>query len=367
MRAAWTAALGTALVLAGATFASPSLAVPGFALTGLGLTALAWVELAARGAAVARGDAPARIVEGDAFPLELELRRGLLPPPGGELYDPLMAAPVRVGPWRPRRVAVSVAMPRRGRHRLDRTVWTISDPLRLHTRAVPAPAGGELLVLPRVEKVSARRIGIAGFGAGQLGAGDEGASTLREARAVDFEIDGLRPYRQGSAASRIHWPALARSGEMHERRVVAGAQAVPLIVLDAERPASDEALDRAVRAAASLCVELCRGTGCQIHLPGLRVPVAIDARLRSWPQVHARLAVVAAGQPTRPPGRAARTGSVFWVTAGSAARMTRLVRTIGAGPHYTVSAQRPAGSVAFEVAGCYGSPAGGARLARKAA
>ena len=54
-----------------------------------------------------------------------------------------------------------------------------------------------------------------------------------ETGAVDLEIDGLRPYRQGSPASRIHWPTVARTGEMYERRFVAGADAAPLIVVDA--------------------------------------------------------------------------------------------------------------------------------------
>ena len=91
---------------------------------------------------------------------------------------------------------------------------------------------------------------------------------MREARAAEFEVDGLRPYREGSPASRIHWPALARSGEMHERRMVAGAEATPLVVLDAELPDDQEALDRAVRAAASLCVHLAPGSGCSVLLPG---------------------------------------------------------------------------------------------------
>ena len=71
--AAATAGLGVALALAGVGFGAPSLLVPGFALAGLAVVAFAWTELAARGAAVVRGRAPTRIVEGDSFPLRLEL------------------------------------------------------------------------------------------------------------------------------------------------------------------------------------------------------------------------------------------------------------------------------------------------------
>ena len=146
--------------------------------------------------------------------------------------------------------------------------------------------------LPRIEPVDVvGPASIDGDGAGTANAGEEGAASIREARAVEFEVDGLRPYRHGSPASRIHWPAVARSGEMHERRIVAGAEATPLVALDAEHPASEEALDRAVRAAASLCVHLASRTGCAVLLPGSHGPTMLDARLRSWPTLHARFAV----------------------------------------------------------------------------
>ena len=252
-------------------------------------------------------------------------------------------------------------MPRRGRYRLGGGAWTIRDPLGLHSRRLDVPRAGELWVLPRIEPVEAGAPGVAGLGAGSARTGDEGASAIREARAVEFEVDGLRPYREGSPASRIHWPAVARSGEMYERRMVAGAEAVPLVVLDAEHPDDDDSLDRAVRAAASLCVFLAPATGCSLLLPGHRSPSALDQRLRAWPALHARLALVAAGAPTLSPARVARRGSVFWVTGGSAARALGLARSFGRGPHYVVTAREPAGRVAFRVAGCWALPVGEAR------
>lgn len=353
------------MVLAGAAFASPSLLVPGFALLLLVGVSLVWVALAARGATAKRDSAPARIVEGDVFPLGIELRSGLLPPPAGELHDKLLGNPVRVGPFGPRRIELELRMPRRGRHLLDGTRWTIRDPLGLRSEEVAIPSGGELLVLPRIEEVIVPALGVAGYGAGNSSSGEEGSSSLREARAVEFEVDGLRPYREGSPASRIHWPALARSGEMHERRIVAGSEAVPLVALDTREPTDEEALDRAVRAAASICVHLAQKGGCQILLPNHRVPLSVDERLRAWPQVHARLAVVAAGGRTRAASH--QRGSVFWVTAGPAARAARGLRTLGPGPHYLVSAERPAGGAAFTVAGCWGTKVGAHAAARLAA
>ena len=91
-----------------------------------------------------------------------------------------------------------------------------------------------------------------------------------DTRTIDFEIDGLRPYRNGSPASRIHWATVARTGEMVEHRLVAGADSSPLVVLDRFNPADQDALDSAVRAAASICVHLAPAGGCTLLVSGER-------------------------------------------------------------------------------------------------
>jgi uncharacterized protein (DUF58 family) len=158
-------------------------------------------------------------------------------------------------------------------------------------------------------------------------------------------------------ASRIHWPAVARRGELVERRLVADSDSRPLVILDARRPPDEEALDRAVRAAASLSVHLAHGGGCALLLPGDRRPADVDAELRAWPALHVRLALV---EPdTRPPaaGRVERTGAVFWVTAtpGVPSGLSRLA----AGERWVVSpSDEPAPPGGFSVAGCTGRQLG---------
>ena len=97
---------------------------------------------------------------------------------------------------------------------------------------------------------------------------------------------------------------------MLERRLTADADSAPLVILDATRPPSEEALDRAVRAAASLCVHLGRRSGCALLLPGDRRPTALAHDMAAWPALHARLALVtAAAQPAaarRAPAEPAR-------------------------------------------------------------
>ncbi len=364
-----TAALGAGLAGAGVAFGSPSLIVAGFALVVLAVVAFVWVELAVRGASIeVEPGRPRRIVEGDTYPLSLRLERGAVFPPGGEVRHTLLDAPVRTGPFGPSRIEIEIRMPRRGRHVLENTIWEFSDPLSLRTRRREAGGSGELLVLPRIEAVDVMGpASVDGDGAGAANAGEEGAASIREARAVEFEVDGLRPYRHGSPASRIHWPAVARSGEMHERRIVAGAEATPLVALDAEHPASEEDLDKAVRAAASLCVHLARRSGCAVLLPGSHGTALLDARLRNWPALHARFAVVGAGAATRLPSRSSGVrGSVFWVTARAPGQIA-LPRSIGSGSHFVVSPFGSASPAAFEVAGCAGVTAGTTARERVAA
>jgi uncharacterized protein (DUF58 family) len=360
-RAVGTAALGIALCLAGAIFDTNSLYVPGVAFLVIPLAAVGWVRLAAQGARVSRAQGPHTIIEEEPWPLRVELRTGVLPPPGGELLEPLLGWPVPVaGRWS-RRVRINVRFSRRGRRHLEPTRLVIRDPLGLDRREILGEGGQELLVLPRVEPVEPVR------GAGAKGsAADEGMqfspSQRIERSTAELEIDGLRPYREGAPASRIHWPAVARSGEMLERRLVAGLDAAPLVVLDATRPPSEEALDAAVRAAASLCIHLARAGGCAILLPGERRAVEVGSDLGAWPAVHVRLALV---EPAHAPPAAihgGRSGAVIWVSAQAARRAPVALERLSAGSRWLVAPEPPPGMKAgFTVAGCTGVRLGRAR------
>jgi len=350
-----------------AAFDTASLYLPGVALLILAVGSASWVLLAARGLAVHRIPGPPTVQEEDPYPLRLELEPGLVPPPAGELRDPLMAHPIPFGGRAPRRVRIDVRFSRRGRRRFEPGVLVLHDPLRIAVREVGV--GGEnveVLVLPRVEPVVAAGAGGAGgAGGGPDGGGDRaGLRGQMDGSAAELDLDGLRPYRLGTPASRIHWPAVARSGEMLERRLSAESDSAPLVVLDCARPPSEEALDRAVRAAASLCLHLARRGGCALLLPGERRPVAVAPDLAAWPRLHARLALVEAS--LRPPAlaRARRAGAVLWVSAaGSAPR--ELPRGAGGGGWLVTAEPREGARAEFTVAGCAGYRLG--RPARSAA
>ena len=356
-RAIATALLGSGLCLVGGAFDVPSLYLPGVALVLLVLVATAWVWLAAAGARVTRLPVPATVVEDAPFRVQAEAQLGWLPAPGGELGDPLVATSVPLAGRRLARLDATAALTRRGRVTLDSSHAAVSDPLRICTRHVPGTEQAEVLVLPRIEPVSVTA-GSGAAAAGRLaglGTGAHPAGRSHDDAADGIDFDGLRPYREGAPASRIHWATLARRGEMMERRFVAESAAAPLVVLDVAAPSTADALDAAIRAAASLCVALARGGGVALLLPGDRRPVAIDHDLGAWPAAHKRLALVDGGTRTDVGGLGPRSGALVWVTAATGEALPRALEHVPARPRYLVSPALPAGvAPAFTVAGCGG-------------
>jgi uncharacterized protein (DUF58 family) len=353
-RALGALGLGAALAAVAVVFDTASLYVPAIALLLAAVVAMAWVGLAALGAGVERERGPATVEEGRRYPLRLSLHTGLLPAPGGELNDPLLTEPVALTGLSSREIRLYVRFARRGRREIEPAAMSIHDPLRLATRVVRAgEETSEVLVLPRVERVVTPGGGAAGRGSG-AGDGRQGTAAVRgraAGSAAELDLDGLRPYRTGTPATRIHWPAVARSGEMLERRLTAEADSAPLVVLDATRPPSEEALDAAVRAAASLVVHLARRDGAALLLPGDRRPVAVARDMLAWPALHARLAMVQAATVRPPLSGARRPGAVLWVSARPDPPRD-LVRVSGGNGWLVTPTGAEVFDAAFLVAGC---------------
>ena len=355
-RAAGSAALGLVMLLCAATFAIRSLYVPGLALLLLGALFAAWVALAARGARLEREPGPATVEEDAPWPLRIVIWPGVLPPPGGEVLEPLLPEPVRlaqmsVGAAGVRRVRVEVRFGRRGRRRIEPCALVIRDPLALAVREVASTTGeGEVLVLPRIEPV----LPVEGGGApGTEGRGrDADGGGAARSPAPELELDVLRPYRQGSPATRIHWPTLARTGELMERRFVADPRARALVVMDAHDPVGERELDAAVRAAASLAYHLARAGGCGVLLPGDRRPLVLGPDMRSFAELHARLALLRPAQAMPALKRSSGGGPVVWVTASHAIPI--LPGRLGAGWIVAPHALAAGAAVEFRVAGCIG-------------
>lgn len=335
-------ALGAALALAAGLFDAEVLWVPGLAMLALALVLGSSLLLAVHGAAIDRRLDRVRVQEGEPLGLVVRARAGRGALVAGDLRG-VAGGPVDARLRADRRWAEGervLTFARRGRRTLPAAVLELRDPLGLGLRHVVGDEEDELLILPRIERVD-----VHGSGTG-LGAGGNGRGGVSGGAG---ELDGLRPYRAGAPASRIHWPALARGAGLMERRLLPDADRLPLLLLDPSGPADEAALDAAVRAAASLILAYARAGGCAVLLPGDRRPVVVDQTLGAWELIHARLALIGPGPPPRLQGRGQRHRLVVHVAAAPGRRLPGLTNSrIVVGPFGSP------GALVLEVAGCRG-------------
>jgi uncharacterized protein (DUF58 family) len=351
--AAATAGLGLLLLFAAALFDAEPLYVPGVAFAALAGGAVLWVIAGAQGVRISRTLGARRVVEEEPVAITVHVRAGRAGLPAGAVEDDLLPAPAPLaGGRRTTRLVIQARFARRGPKLLSPPRVVVRDPFGLAARTVTAPDEDELLVLPRIEPVQAPGGGADGTGTA--------ARRGRPTPAAEVDLDGLRPYREGAPASRIYWAALARGGDLVERRLRADGDTRPLVVLDPRtdgRADAEEDLDAAVRAAASLCVHLARRGGCALLLPGDRRPTAVDPSLARWTALHVRLALVRPGAAPALAGLTTRRGPVFYVAAR---RDTRAPRALLHGPAGTgqrvlvVPGALPGRRATLEVAGCTG-------------
>src|SRR4051812_19106897 len=338
------AALGVLLLVVAGTFDAEPLYVTGAALLLLGAGAALWIGIGGRGATLERELAIRSVVEEEPLQVRIHARAGKLPLPPGWIDEPLLPEPVRLPAGRRHaRVRIEVTFGRRGRRKLPPPALVLRDPFGLAQRVITGPATDEVLVRPRLYKVNLTA------GGGDATPAHARASLLA---AAETEIDGLRPWREGSPASRIHWPALARGAGLMERKLISEADSRPIVVLDPRAPASPEALDAAVRAAGSLAVHFAKRTGCSLLLPGDRRATVIEPDLLAFPAAHVRLAIL--DDKTGPSLATAqnRRGLVVYVAARPVDRAPRgLGRTPG-GCLVVIPGDLPGRRPVLEVAGC---------------
>jgi uncharacterized protein (DUF58 family) len=360
-------ALGTGLLavvfgLTAALVDAEPLWVPAATLALIAAASAVWVGFGARGVRVRRTLGARRVMEDEPVSIVIEVRAGRLGLPPARIADPLLPDPValRTGA-RGGRLRIEARFGRRGRRVLVLPRVLIADPLGLATREVsahPSPGDDELLVLPRIEPVVAT---------GRGGDTPRIARRGRPAVGAEAELDGIRPLRDGTPASRIFWPAVARGADPQERFLTAASESRPVVVFDPRGAASEAALDAAVRATASLAHSLATEGGCQVLLPGDRRPVDLGVTLAGWPQLHARLALIGASSGPSLAGVAQRRGPIVFVSARMRARVpAALGPAHGATRIVVVPAPLPAGHAIFAVAGCHGYELSGpqTRLAR---
>ena len=165
---------------------------------------------------------------------------------------------------------------RSGRHLIGPVRVEVADPFGLAQRRMTVDVRDEIVVTPPVEDLlgedpaRGERSGLASFGRLSPSGG---------------EFSLMRPYVEGDDLRRIHWPSVARRGELMIRQDETSSRPRALLLLDARAqtagPAGGEVFEHLVGAAASLGVMLLRSGSSVRFATGVLAPrgVTEDALL----------------------------------------------------------------------------------------
>jgi uncharacterized protein (DUF58 family) len=211
-------------------------------------------------------------------------------------------------------LSISVPTSQRGLLTLSGIGLWCEDPFRLVARRVTVAPPAHVIVFPTPADVAAGRA------TGAHPGGRERSSATGAANALSGdELNGLRPYAPGDRLTRLHWPSMARSGDLVVRDFVEPEAGSLSLLVDLRPSAHDaQSFEPTIARAAGygvhalrrgITVELCTSTGDRVVIaPGA---AGHQAMLRA-------LALLG---PASPPVAVARrwgnrpTGGAVWATA----------------------------------------------------
>jgi uncharacterized protein (DUF58 family) len=186
----------------------------------------------------------------------------------------------------PATAVVRVMPSRRGRYAFGPVAVASRGAVGLFSARREIALGGQIIVWPRTRPVPPPALPL-------LAPALDAAGAAQRTRQAE-DLYGVRDYRPGDAASRIHWRSSARRAALVVREFERPVTRAATIVLDLDRRQSSERLDAAVRAAASVFA-LARDRGLDVILAGWG---EARSERRSWEDAMDWLAGVA---PTGPP------------------------------------------------------------------
>lgn len=269
---------GLAMWVAARIVGSPGLEVIGLGLAVLPLLALVVSARGRRTLEVRRHLSDRRIRPGARVTVELEVANRSVA--GGSVLlvedrlPPTLGRPARMVitdlPGRSaRRVAYAIVPQVRGRYPLGPITVDATDAYGLTRRRLSFDVRDEVTVTPVIEDLSA----VATPSPGP----SFGAARARQLLRVGEEYFTMRQYQLGDDLRRIHWPSVARTGDLMIRQDEATRRASGLVFVDQRQAALGQtrggAFERAISAAASVGVLLTRA-GFQLrfatadHPPG---------------------------------------------------------------------------------------------------
>jgi uncharacterized protein (DUF58 family) len=107
-------------------------------------------------------------------------------------------------------VSYSVTCRLRGRFRLGPATIQMTDPFGLARASIETAQTNDLIVFPEVEHIEAAGLAVQGAGMGE--------SAVRHLYRQAAEFYTMREYNTGDDLRRIHWPSVARTGQLMIRQ-----------------------------------------------------------------------------------------------------------------------------------------------------
>ncbi len=157
----------------------------------------------------------------------------------------------------------------RGRYRIGPLTVDLADAFGLTRRRMEFDERDELLVTPEIEDLSVSPDPAQGP--------SFGLSRARQLLRTGEEYYMMRQYREGDDLRRLHWPSVARTGELMIRQDEATRRASGLVFLDNRQAALGQshgaAFERAVSVAGSVGVLLAR-SGFTVRFATTELPAA---------------------------------------------------------------------------------------------
>ncbi len=252
-RAGWAlAGLGAGTIILGRLFGWLELFVVGVALMALTAFAVVLVRVRSLSLGVRRTVRPARLHVGESARVELAVaNRSRFSTPVLTLRDPVagtIGARVRLAPLRPgkeRQAAYRLPTSRRGILSVGPLEALRSDPLGLARRRITVSGTVEVVVYPRVDRITSPP------GGKEQPTAVRNRQMVQAARRDSFR--GLREYVAGDDLRLVHWRSSARTGELVVRQDEQPRPQATAVVLDLRRTAhAGLSLERAVSVAASV-------------------------------------------------------------------------------------------------------------------
>ncbi|MGH2663060.1 MAG: DUF58 domain-containing protein [Actinomycetota bacterium] len=205
-------------------------------------------------------------------------------PPG--LGPPARAVAGDLPPGGRRVISYDLVPRARGRYPIGPLRVLVSDPFDLIRHVVPFRERQDLVVYPEVEDLGGARQAAP--------AGSSGDSSSRQLFRSGEDFYTMRRYEVGDDLRLIHWPSVARTGDLMIRQDEAARRASAVLFLDTREEALGswpEAFERAVSAAASIGVHHLRA--------GYRVRLATPEQPPRYLDRDQMLDLLAVLQPSR--------------------------------------------------------------------